>query len=188
MYSEEHRKEKQREAQKRYREKNREKVREQDRIAQAARHKRLKDDPEYLAMKRKSGREYQQRRRQDPDEREKDRTISREYQRDLRAKDPKAFNEKSRNYMRPKYSELRNQVHKKLGNKCAKCGYDEDTRGIQIDHIKGGGRGEHNKLGWYKYFQKILRDQTDYQLLCATCNYIKRYTNKEIHIVDPILM
>jgi hypothetical protein len=92
-----------------------------------------------------------------------------------------------RDYMRVKYPELRDAVIEKLGGKCALCGYDADRRAFQIDHIDGQGRKERRTIGWYKFFNQILVDTTNYQLLCANCNYIKRYTNNEVYIVDQRL-
>lgn len=187
-YSEHHNKEKQREATRRYREKNRDEVRRKDRIAQAERRRRLADDPEYRAKCREWSKKSARKRRLDPEVRKCEQEASREYQRLRRSRDREKFNEECKVYARPKYTELRNAVHKKLGNKCALCGYDKDSRALQIDHIEGKGRQEHRRLGWYKYFNKILNDSTGYQLLDANCNVIKRYTNNEVHIVDPVLM
>jgi hypothetical protein len=68
-----------------------------------------------------------------------------------------------------------------LGSKCAKCGFD-DYRALQIDHINGNGNKERkdNKRNNYSAIKKILAGETkNYQLLCANCNWIKRYENNE---------
>ena len=67
-----------------------------------------------------------------------------------------------------------------LGGECVTCGFD-DYRAFQIDHIKGGGTQERIRLGTTKHFQRILDGSTDYQLLCANCNWIKRVENQEYH-------
>ena len=77
------------------------------------------------------------------------------------------------------FTNRRLEVIKKLGGKCARCGFS-DKRALQIDHIKGGGSKENRKLGWLKMYKKILLDDgSNYQLLCANCNWIKRNENRE---------
>jgi hypothetical protein len=89
---------------------------------------------------------------------------------------------------RKAYTEMREAILKKFGSKCASCGYNTDTRALQIDHIGGNGRKERRKLGWYTIYNKVLNDSSnEYQLLCANCNYIKRYDNDEIYIVNDTL-
>jgi hypothetical protein len=86
-------------------------------------------------------------------------------------------------------------VHKRaievLGGKCIKCGFI-DIRALQIDHIHGGGLKELRKNGNYAIYYKIVKDpekaKEDYQVLCANCNWIKRFENKEIpnlRLFDP---
>ena len=104
-----------------------------------------------------------------------------------RAKDPEKYRVYMRNYLRKKYPEMRDAVLEKLGKFCAKCGYDNDERALQIDHIDGQGRRERRRIGWYKFYNKILADSTNYQILCCNCNYIKRYTNNEVYVVDKQL-
>lgn len=97
------------------------------------------------------------------------------------------YNTYMREFARKRYPELRIAVFNKLGNKCSKCGYDTDSRALQIDHIAGDGRQEKRRIGWWNFYNKILKDSTGYQLLCANCNYIKRYDNEEVYFVDPRL-
>ena len=69
-----------------------------------------------------------------------------------------------------------------LGGKCVKCGFN-DIRALQIDHVNGGGLKESRKIGNYKMYLNIINDETircNYQILCANCNWIKRYENKEV--------
>lgn len=83
-------------------------------------------------------------------------------------------------------SKLRKQVLSLLGNKCTKCAFS-DWRGLHIDHIHGKGCQERRLFGsnYYAYLkyihQKILDNPKNhgYQILCATCNSIKRYENRE---------
>lgn len=70
-----------------------------------------------------------------------------------------------------------------MGNKCIRCGFD-DIRALQIDHINGGGAEE---IRTWKYkgnynmnvIKSFLNAELKYQLLCANCNWIKKYENNE---------
>lgn len=77
---------------------------------------------------------------------------------------------------------LRRQVIDALGGKCCKCGFS-DVRALQLDHIHGGGAKEIKSLGHSKIYKKILSnlklESSNYQVLCANCNWIKRHENKE---------
>ena len=85
-------------------------------------------------------------------------------------------------YSKRKYKEFREEVIKILGGRCIICG-ESDFRCLQIDHIKGSGHKEKIKVNGYTYYKNILRkiknNSKDYQLLCANCNWEKRYENKE---------
>lgn len=73
----------------------------------------------------------------------------------------------------------RNSAIDVLGGKCVRCGID-DRRVLQIDHINGGGKKEERKIGNGGIVKKILTEGTaGYQLLCANCNWIKRWELKE---------
>ena len=73
-----------------------------------------------------------------------------------------------------------------MGNKCLRCGF-ADVRALQIDKISGG----HRKLkkNYAETYLKLailpLIDlERHWQILCANCNWIKRYTNNEIRLTD----
>lgn len=73
-----------------------------------------------------------------------------------------------------------------LGGKCVRCGYS-DHRALQIDHVDGNGYKDTAKQrqsrGSVGYYRKVIMDtatgDTSYQILCANCNWIKRYENNE---------
>lgn len=70
-----------------------------------------------------------------------------------------------------------------LGGACVHCGID-DYRCLQIDHVKDDGYEDRKRDGstWYqKMVKRILAGDGDgrYQLLCANCNWIKRYENDD---------
>jgi hypothetical protein len=83
---------------------------------------------------------------------------------------------------------LRLRVISKLGSKCSNP-FDIDhssfekeidyIRCLQIDHIDGGGSKELENIGRSRLHRKILKDSTGYQLLCANCNWLKRFKKNE---------
>ena len=96
-----------------------------------------------------------------------------------------------------KWRRVRNPVHAKeialksylnrkllaieiLGSKCVRCGFS-DHRALQIDHINGNGAAERNrKNGPNKIYQRVRKgNTTGLQLLCANCNWIKKWENGE---------
>lgn len=94
--------------------------------------------------------------------------------------------EKKREYQKRCLDKLRRKVLEILGNKCIHCG-ESDIRCLQIDHVNGGGCKERKKLflkhyGTYLRFvlKEIQADSKDYQLLCANCNWKKKYNSGEI--------
>jgi len=91
---------------------------------------------------------------------------------------PKANTSIVRNYR----AAMRQKVLKALGGKCKRCGFD-DWRALQIDHVKGGGYKERKEMGHSggpRYYLYVMADKTGrYQILCANCNWIKRYVNNE---------
>ena len=83
------------------------------------------------------------------------------------------------------------KIFELLGNKCAKCG-ETDWRLLQIDHVNGGGTRE-RKLGvkegskrgnsaYHHIWKEIVKEgkKDKYQLLCANCNWLKRYERDEL--------
>ena len=60
-----------------------------------------------------------------------------------------------------------------------------DPRVLQIDHVdrtNGSGRKQLGKINSYGLYRLIVfgkENPKKYQLLCANCNWIKRYENKE---------
>ena len=71
-----------------------------------------------------------------------------------------------------------------MGDKCVECGFS-DPRALQIDHVNGHGGNARRKWGesyYKKIFTEIKDGSSEYQLLCANCNFIKRYTHNELAI------
>ena|SRR3990167_6231176 len=88
---------------------------------------------------------------------------------------------KRTNYVYEYYKQKRKDALKVLGSCCVKCGFD-DWRALQIDHINGGGtKAPKTGAGYLKNVIKSYENgENKYQLLCANCNFIKRYTNNEV--------
>jgi hypothetical protein len=80
-------------------------------------------------------------------------------------------------------AQLREDALIKLGNKCNWPGCTwTDTRAFQIDHIYGGGHKERKKLkapGIHLKILKMNNPESEYQILCANHNVVKKFENKE---------
>ena len=79
------------------------------------------------------------------------------------------------------HRERRLKSFKLLGGKCVRCGFS-DWRALQIDHIQGGGSEHYQKRKTIGVLKDILTDpasRSKYQLLCANCNWIKRFEKSE---------
>ena len=75
---------------------------------------------------------------------------------------------------------VRRQVLEAYGSICSRCGF-ADERALQLDHVKGGGYREYKELrGRLGVYKRALTHLSEYQLLCANCNWIKRVENNEI--------
>ncbi len=92
-----------------------------------------------------------------------------------------AILKRNRPYYLLKRRQLRLSALEKLGNQCARCGF-KDVRALQIDHINGGGELERKILSQYQLHKKVLAGTTEYQLLCANCNFIKLFEDREKQI------
>ena len=78
---------------------------------------------------------------------------------------------------------LKLELFEKMGGKCSKCGFS-DHRALQIDHINGGGTKDiKNHKTVLRYQKSVLfsveSGEKKYQILCANCNWIKRFERKE---------
>lgn len=80
------------------------------------------------------------------------------------------------------YQLIRREIIRLLGDKCCRCGFS-DLRALQIDHVNGGGHRARSGLNYRTAMYDLVRalragqPTPDYQLLCANCNWIKRYEN-----------
>lgn len=89
---------------------------------------------------------------------------------------------------REQIQSLKKEIFEILGNKCSNllCAVPDgmkDLRALQIDHKLGNGHKQREKRDYLKYYKLILEDlkngSSDYCLLCANCNQIKKIENKE---------
>lgn len=105
-----------------------------------------------------------------------------EYNRNLRRNNTARYN----SYSCKKNLKAKLRTFELFGSMCKRCGFT-DHRAPQIDHINGvpdGLRRVKNNphRGGIKLYREILAGRfpvTDFQLLCANCNWIKRFENKE---------
>ena len=82
-----------------------------------------------------------------------------------------------------KYHKTRKEIIKLLGDKCKRCNFT-DFRALQIDHVHGNGNKERKETKTTRVYyptilKKIKAGSKDYQVLCANCNWIKKYENNE---------
>ena len=76
---------------------------------------------------------------------------------------------------------LRERVFDVLGSFCVHCGFT-DVRALQIDHRYGGGNAERKRItGVEAFYRRVIKHPEQYQILCANCNWIKRYENGELN-------
>lgn len=82
-------------------------------------------------------------------------------------------------------SERKKKVYEALGNVCTHCGFS-DYRALQIDHVHGFGKRDKinkrhtNAKAFYLFvYESVSKNEGKYQILCANCNWIKRYSQKE---------
>lgn len=127
------------------------------------------------------------------------------YQKEYRKKNPERLRANERDY-RTRFKEkhgmcintydahrFREEIIRLLGGKCSnsKC---QVLRGLvnplclQIDHVGGGGNKErkqyHTAESYYRHvLTEIKNGSKAYKLLCANCNWIKRYENNEVRSV-----
>lgn len=73
---------------------------------------------------------------------------------------------------------IRVQALMLLGGKCNRC-ENNDMRVLQIDHVNGGGTKENKKIHSRGVAMRVMKLPSEYQVLCANCNWIKRWENNE---------
>jgi hypothetical protein len=81
------------------------------------------------------------------------------------------------------HEKLRMSVFEALGGqRCVRCGYDTDMRVLHFDHKHGGGLAEKRRLGVVAMYHRMIEHPDDYQVLCANCNWIKKFDNNEMSV------
>jgi len=117
--------------------------------------------------------------------RERNRDKTRRYNENYRRKYPERwYKSQKRSNVRQRVmaKELKEKILKLFNNSCVRCNFS-NIRALQIDHINGGGIND-NKVRGKTFYKKVLKsimeDLGEYQILCANCNWIKRYENGEM--------
>lgn len=88
--------------------------------------------------------------------------------------------QKEKDRLKKYYDEAIVIVFELYGNTCGHCGFS-DKRALQLDHKEGGGRKLKDPRGKFLAGQILSGKQPfeKFQLLCANCNWIKRWENGE---------
>lgn len=156
--------------------------------------------PESRKQRREYDREYRNKNR------EKIRELSRKQQKEIRARSPEKYRENNRKcywsdperarlWAKKSREKVKQELFELLGNKCSNlnCAVPNrmtDIRALQVDHINGHGL-EERKIrrtksdSYYRYILKQIKSGSKkYQLLCANCNWIKKFENKETRVGD----
>lgn len=128
---------------------------------------------------------YQKAYRSNPINAEKARLANIEYAKnEKRIAYRKEYRKRVKEEVAKEYQDLKLKVHETMGGKCCKCGF-KDSRALQIDHIKGDGfqdkkDGNYNgKKHLVQVLLSVMNKEKRFQLLCANCNWIKRFDNNE---------
>ena len=103
----------------------------------------------------------------------------REWNHKWRESNREKYNLYCREYARNRRKLTRQRFIHLMGGVCNCCGFS-DWRALQIDHVNGGGTRD-PKITWGATYRiHVLNDKTGkYQILCANCNWIKRYDKNE---------
>lgn len=80
-----------------------------------------------------------------------------------------------------RHTEQRMKLLQLLGNKCIRCGFS-DSRALQFDHIDDDGYLDKINLKstrgmMYFYYRNPEIAKKKLQIMCANCNWIKRFEN-----------
>ena len=165
-----------------------------------------KDDPEFkrnksehdkrwrlkhLEYKREKDKEYYLKNKEwiQPRNREYLKVWNKQRWKNMTQEARKAIVKRNASYHTKRYYRLKESLVHILGQYwCQKCG-QHDKRCLQLDHINGGGCYEYGRTATSK-FSSVKKMQLYYiqhpeearkklQVLCANCNWIKRFTNGE---------
>lgn len=75
---------------------------------------------------------------------------------------------------RKRFGELREEIFNILGHACIRCGFS-DKRALQFDHVNANGSKHRKQNGGIGIYRDILNNPDKFQVLCANCNWIKRF-------------
>jgi hypothetical protein len=117
------------------------------------RYKQNKNNPAFMAKRRKSTKEHYQKNRK-----------------------------KYLSWHQKRLERLKMEVisHYTQGTLKCKCGFS-DIRALTIDHINGGGSKERKNFRGEQFLRKIIKEgfPSIYQVLCMNCQFIKAHEKKE---------
>ncbi len=86
----------------------------------------------------------------------------------------------------PWHRAKRLKIQELLGGRCVQCGF-ADHRALQVDHVNGDGYSDRQRTrSGYGLYHAVLADLAigggRYRLLCANCNWIKRWERDETQV------
>ena len=142
---------------------------------------RQRERERYQRRKEKIGAWWRKKWANDPEWKAKKTAINKRYRQSAHGKEIRNKNAKERRQF------WRKELFAILGGaKCVRCGYDQDARALQFDHINGGGRKHREKFKVMsaKYYRFHVENpelaKETFQVLCANCNQIKKFDQKEM--------
>ena len=117
----------------------------------------------------------------------KNREKLKRYHKLWRANCKQQLREKGRSAASQYYIRKKDKLLDILGRKCIECGFS-DLRALQIDHINGRGLEDARLFGgapgmYIYYLMRPELAKQRLQILCANCNWIKRFEKRE-HLVN----
>lgn len=88
--------------------------------------------------------------------------------------------QRDREYLAGKRKRVRQTVFDVLGTTCRRCGYDADTRALQLDRADGSGSpGRKMFTSWLRYYEHVVEvNGAGYRILCANCKQIVRHERR----------
>ena len=133
----------------------------------------MSDRREYLKQYRERNKEAIKKYRETNAERERKRAQKR--WRDMTGDEREDMRARGHKYRK----KVKARAHEILGGKCARCGF-ADGRALQIDHIKPIGNKRRRGMSTVQLLRDVIKGEaSNLQLLCANCNWIKRFENNE---------
>lgn len=88
--------------------------------------------------------------------------------------------QRDREYLAGRRERTRQEIFDLLGTRCARCGYDDDVRALQLDRIdRSVSPGRKSFTSWLRYYEHVVDvGGAGYRILCANCKQIVRHERR----------